>query len=158
MYRSPNPLSEDSRRSIAVALNAVLADGLDLHGQLKVAHWNLRGPLFAELHPLLETFAVSLAAHTDSLAERAVTLGAKAYGTARHVAARSRLPEYPQETTRDLEHVKLVAERIDVFLAGLRSAREVADEREDVDTVDLLTAIVTEFEKHGWFLRATLGE
>jgi len=54
--------------------------------------------------------------------------------------------------------VKLVAERIDVFLAGLRSAREVADEREDVDTVDLLTAIVTEFEKHGWFLRATLGE
>ncbi len=158
MYRSPNPLSEDSRRSIGAALNAVLADGLDLHGHLKVAHWNLKGPLFAELHPLLETFAVSLAAHNDSVAERAVTLGAKAYGTARHVAAASRLPEYPQETTRDLEHVKLVADRVDAFLAGLRAAREIADERDDVDTVDLLTGVVTEFEKHGWFLRATLGE
>jgi starvation-inducible DNA-binding protein len=158
MYRSPNPLPEDSRRSIAAALNAVLADGLDLHGQLKVAHWNLKGPHFAELHPLLETFAVSLAAHTDSVAERAVTLGAKAYGTARHVAAESRLPEYPQETTRDLEHVKLIADRMEVFLAGLRAARDVADERDDVDTVDLLTGVVTEFEKHGWFLRATLGE
>ena len=116
---------------------------LDLHGQLKVAHWNLKGPYFAELHPLLETFAVSLAAHNDSVAERAVTLGAKAYGTARHVAGASRLPEYPQETTRDLEHVKLVADRMDVFLAGLRAARGDADERDDIDTVDLLTGIVT---------------
>lgn len=158
MYRSPNALPEDSRRTISAALNAVLADGLDLHGQLKVAHWNLKGPYFAELHPLLETFAVSLAAHNDSVAERAVTLGAKAYGTARHVAGASRLPEYPQETTRDLEHVKLVADRMDVFLAGLRGARADADERDDIDTVNLLTGIVTEFEKHGWFLRATLGE
>ena len=71
MYRSPNPMPEDSRRAVAAALNAVLADGLDLHGQIKVAHWNLKGPHFAELHPLLETFAVSLAAHNDSVAERA---------------------------------------------------------------------------------------
>ncbi|ABS27090.1 Ferritin Dps family protein [Anaeromyxobacter sp. Fw109-5] len=158
MYRSPNPLPEESRRRIAAALNEVLADGLDLHGQLKVAHWNVKGPHFAALHPLLETFAVSLAAHDDSVAERAVTLGAKAYGTARHVAGASRLPEYPQETTRDLDHVRLLADRIEVYLAGLRSARAVAEEHRDLDTVDLLTGIATEFEKHGWFLRATLGE
>ena len=35
MYRSPNALPEDSRRTISAALNAVLADGLDLHGQLR---------------------------------------------------------------------------------------------------------------------------
>lgn len=87
-----------------------------------------------------------------------MTLGGRAYGTARHVAATSRVPEYPQETTRDLEHVRLLADRIDVYLAGLREGRAVAEESGDTDTVDLLTAIVTEFEKHGWFLRATLGE
>lgn len=158
MYRTPNPLPEESRRRIAASLNDVLADGLDLHAQLKVAHWNLKGPQFPALHPLLETFAVSLAAHDDAVAERAVTLGAKAYGTARHVAAASRLPEYPQETARDLEHARLLADRIDVFLAGVRAARQVAEEHRDLDTVDLLTGVATDFEKHGWFLRATLGE
>jgi starvation-inducible DNA-binding protein len=158
MHRSPSPLSPEARRLVVAALNARLADGLDLHGSIKVAHWNLKGPHFAALHPLLETFAESLATHNDEVAERAVTLGGLAQGTVRHVASASRLPEYPQETTRDLEHVRLLADRIEVYLGGVREARAVAEEHRDTDTVDLLTGIVTEFEKHGWFLRATLGE
>src|SRR5216110_3245537 len=98
MFSSPSPLSEKARTQIAETLNARLADGLDLHSQIKVAHWNVKGPHFAALHPLFETFAVSLATFTDAIAERAVTLGGKAYGTARHVASASRLPDYPQET------------------------------------------------------------
>jgi starvation-inducible DNA-binding protein len=137
-------------------LNARLADGLDLHGQIKVAHWNIKGPQFAALHPLFETFAVSLANHNDTIAERAVTLGAKAYGTARHVAKSSRLPEYPQETTRDLEHVALLAERIEKYLDGARESRSALEKLGDTDSVDLLTGIVSEFEKHAWFLRASL--
>jgi starvation-inducible DNA-binding protein len=156
MFKSPSSLPLESRRALAEALNARLADGLDLHSQLKVAHWNVKGPHFAALHPLFEAMATSLAAHNDAFAERAVTLGARAYGTARHVAGASSLPEYPQETTRDLEHVELLAERVDAYLHGLRGSRALADELRDADTGDLLTGVVFEFEKHGWFLRATL--
>jgi starvation-inducible DNA-binding protein len=156
MYRSPSPLNEAARVALVATLNERLSDGLDLHSQIKVAHWNIKGPNFAALHPLFETFAVSLANHNDAIAERAVTLGGKAYGTARHVARSSRLPEYPGETTKDLEHVALLAERIEAYLAGLRESRGVAEKQGDTDTVDLLTGIVTEFEKHAWFLRASL--
>ena len=156
MYTSPSHLSETARADIADALNARLADGLDLHSQIKVAHWNIKGPQFAALHPLFETFAVSLANHNDSVAERAVTLGAKAFGTVRHVAKVSTLPEYPRDATRDLEHVKLLAERIEKYLDGTRAARGVGEKLGDTDTVDLLTGIITEFEKHAWFLRASL--
>ncbi|MBK8999751.1 MAG: DNA starvation/stationary phase protection protein Dps [Myxococcales bacterium] len=156
MYKSPSPLPENARIEIAATLNERLADGLDLHGQIKVAHWNIKGPGFAALHPLFETFAVSLANHNDSIAERAVTLGAKAYGTARHVAKASNIPDYPQDTSRDLEHVKLLAERIEKYLEGVRASRSVGEKLGDTDTVDLLTGIVTEFEKHAWFLRASL--
>jgi starvation-inducible DNA-binding protein len=156
MFTSPSTLPEKSRAKIAEALLATLTDGLDLHSQIKVAHWNVKGPHFASLHPLFESFAVSLAEHNDSIAERAVTFGALARGTARHVAHNSRLPEYPQDTTHDLEHVSLLTERIDGYLSALRMARSVGEKEGDVDTVDLLTGIITEFEKHGWFLRATL--
>src|SRR5687767_1255397 len=105
MYASPSHLPQEARQKITAALQSVLGDGLDLHSQIKVAHWNIKGMHFASLHPLFETFAVSLAEHNDTVAERAVTLGAQIHGTARHVAKSSRLPEYPQETTRDLDHV-----------------------------------------------------
>jgi len=158
MYKSPSQLPEEKRARIVESLNARLADGLDLHSQIKVAHWNIKGPNFTALHPLFETFAVSLAAHNDAIAERAVTLGGRALGTVRHVAGVSRLAEYPQQTTRDLEHVRLLAERFESYLEGVRESRSVAERAADTDTVDLLTQIVTEFEKHDWFLRATLGE
>src|SRR5688500_15206902 len=156
MYKSPSKLPEESRVKLNELLNARLTDGLDLHSQIKVAHWNIKGPGFAALHPLFETFAIGLAAHNDTIAERAVTLGARAYGTARHVGGRSSIPEYPQETTRDLEHVKLLADRIETYLVGCRESRKVAEVQGDTDTVDLFTTVITEFEKHAWFLRASL--
>lgn len=156
MYRSPSQLPESTRTALSETLNARLADGLDLHSQIKVAHWNIKGPQFASLHPLFETFAVGLAAFTDEIAERAVTLGGRAYGTARHVSSVSRIPEYPQETTRDFDHVRLLADRFEAFLAGARDSRTVAEKHADTDTVDLLTRVISEFEKHTWFLRASL--
>jgi starvation-inducible DNA-binding protein len=157
MYRSPSPLNEAVRRRLAETLNARLADGLDLHSHVKVAHWNVKGPQFPSLHPLFETMATGLAAHNDAIAERAVTLGGQALGTVRHVAGASRLPEYPADTTRDLDHVRLVAERIEVYLEGLRESRAEAEKAGDPDTVDLLTGAILEFEKHDWFLRASLA-
>lgn len=156
MYQSPSKLPEEIRRKVSETLNQRLAEGLDLHAQIKVAHWNVKGPQFPSLHPLFETFAIGLAAHNDALAERAVTLGGRAYGTARHVAKASRLPEYPQDTVRGMDHVRLLAERIEAYLDGVRESRGVAEQLGDTDTVDLLTGIITEFEKHAWFLRASL--
>jgi starvation-inducible DNA-binding protein len=157
MYTSPSPLPEKTRAAIAETLNARLADGLDLHSQIKVAHWNIKGPQFAALHPLFEAFAAGLALHNDTIAERAVTLGAKACGTARHVARTSTLPDYPQETTRDVEHVQLLAERIDTYLVGMRQSRSIAAAQGDKDSEDMLTLAITEFEKNSWFLRASLA-
>ncbi|HYD40406.1 MAG TPA: DNA starvation/stationary phase protection protein Dps [Anaeromyxobacter sp.] len=156
MFSSPNPLAQDARSRIAEALAATLADGLDLHSQIKVAHWNVKGLHFAALHPLYETFATTLAGFNDEVAERAVTLGALVRGTARHVAQASRIPEYPDSAVRDLDTVRHLSERIEAYLAGVRKARDVADAGKDQDTVELLTGVVNEFEKNAWFLRASL--
>jgi starvation-inducible DNA-binding protein len=155
MYKSPSNLTAEARRDISTALNERLAAGLDLQLQTKVAHWNVKGPLFPSLHPLFEQFAVALAAFNDAVAERAVTLGGTAVGTVRQVAAASTLPELPAGVVRGLDLVSLLADRIDGYLEGLRRTRDLADGLGDGDTVDLLTQIVTEFEKNAWFLRAT---
>jgi starvation-inducible DNA-binding protein len=157
MYKTPSHLAEASRTALVRTLNDRLADGLDLHSQIKVAHWNVRGPQFPALHPLFEQFATQLATYNDSIAERAVTLGGLAAGTTRHVAKSSRLAEYPQDTTRDLDHVRLLAERFDTYLEGVRESRALAQKHADEESVGLLTDVITDFEKNAWFLRATLA-
>jgi len=156
MHATSSRLPEKSRAKIAAALNASLLDGVDLATQVKVAHWNTKGPQFAALHPLFDTFAGEVAALNDEIAERAVTLGALADGTARRAAIASRVPEYPGDATDGLAHAALLVERFGVYLDGLRAARETAEKLGDADTVDLLTGPITEFEKHAWFLHATL--
>ena len=155
-YRSPSRLPADARGRITGALAGVLADGLDLHSQVKVAHWNVKGPHFAAFHPLFEGFATQLAGFNDEVAERAVTLGARVGGTVRDVVLTSRLAALPPEAVRDLELAGLLAERFEQYLDGVRAARGVAEKAGDQDTQDLLTGVVEQFEKNGWFLRASL--
>jgi starvation-inducible DNA-binding protein len=156
LFKSSSKLSLDARSKVTEALNASLADGLDLYSQIKVAHWNLKGPYFAALHPQFDSIASAALENNDEIAERAVALGALATGTVRTSASRSRLAQYPEDLTRDLDHVRQVVERIETYLEGLRKARSVGEGIGDTDTVDLLTGMITAFEKHGWFLRATL--
>ena len=150
-------LTEKLRTHFANELSGVLDDAYSLMVQTHIYHWNVRGPQFPALHPLFEQFADQLAVHNDAIAERAVTLGGRAVGSTRAVAKSSRLPDYPADTTRDLDHVKLLAERFDSYLAGVRESRGLGEKLGDTDTVDLLTGVITEFEKNSWFLRATLA-
>ncbi len=155
MFKTTSTLPEASRITLGQTLNARLQDGLDLHSQVKMAHWNVRGPQFLTLHPLFETLATELLLQTDTLAERAVTLGVPADATARTVAAQSRLAEYPRDVVRDVDHLRAIASRVDTWVAGLRQSRGVAEELKDTDTVDLLTGMVSSWEKHAWFLSAS---
>lgn len=158
MHPTSSHLQPASRSRICAALLASLADGADLYTQIKTAHWNVKGPHFAALHPLFDTFAAAAQRFNDEIAERAVALGAMTGATARRVAKASRLAEYPADATDGLEHASHLVERFTTYLEGVRSAREVADDLGDVDTVDLLTEVASEFEKHAWFLHATLED
>jgi starvation-inducible DNA-binding protein len=52
--------------------------------------------------------------------------------------------------------VRLLADRIEAYLKGLRETRDLGEAEDGQDSVDLMTGIITEFEKHAWFLRASL--
>jgi starvation-inducible DNA-binding protein len=156
LHATVSRLPADARSKICEALLAALRDGVDLQTQTKVAHWNTKGPYFGSLHPLFDTFVASFTIANDDIAERAVTLGSLVDATARRAGAASRVEEYPADATDGLEHARLLVARFGVYVDGLRAARDVAEKHDDQDTVDLLTGKIEEFEKHAWFLHATL--
>ncbi len=50
MQHTHNTLSENIRAKSVELLNKHLAAAIDLHGQVKQAHWNVRGPAFIAVH------------------------------------------------------------------------------------------------------------
>src|SRR5262244_2713381 len=95
MFKTKNDIPEATRVKVVELLNARLADAIDLQTQTKQAHWNVKGPNFIALHELFDKINEAVADYVDDLAERAVQLGGAAEGTARMVARRSALAEYP---------------------------------------------------------------
>jgi starvation-inducible DNA-binding protein len=89
----------------------------------------------------------------DLLAERIVQVGGVAQGTARAVALRSRLEEYP-DLVKGQEHVDALSSALATFSHGTRVAINEADELGDPATADILTEITRGIDKWLWFVEA----
>jgi starvation-inducible DNA-binding protein len=155
MYSTRNDLPKATRAKAIDLLDARLADATDLQTQLKQAHWNVKGPTFIALHELFDEINEAVEDYVDDLAERVVQLGGIAHGTARQVAKRSTLPEYPDVST-GRDHTEAVAAALAVFGKLARAGIDQADKLGDRDTADLFTEISRGVDKWLWFVEAHL--
>src|SRR5215470_5729434 len=156
MFKTKNDLSETTRAKLVELLNARLADCTDLQTQTKHAHWNVKGPNFIALHELFDKINEEVEDYVDDIAERAVQLGGVAEGTARMVAKRSSLAEYPANTVDGRSHVEALSSALAAFGKGARKAIVQADELGDQDTADLFTEVSRGIDKWLWFVEAHL--
>src|SRR5436189_3580679 len=122
MFKTKNDLSEANRAKVVELLNARLADCTDLQTQCKQAHWNVKGPNFIALHELFDEINKAVEDYVDDIAERAVQLGGVAEGTARMVARRSSLPEYPANAIDGRSHVEALSSALAAFGKAARQA------------------------------------
>lgn len=147
-------LSLETRRKMAVLLNGLVADALDLYSQAKQAHWNVRGSDFMALHELFDKVAEEADGHADSLAERAAQMGSPVEGSVRRIAKSSGLKEYPLLIAPGQEHVEAMADALGAFGEHLADGIDKADKADDPGTADLLTQINEAVDKLLWFVES----
>jgi starvation-inducible DNA-binding protein len=155
MFKTKNDLSEEVRIKAVKLLNERLADCIDLQTQTKQAHWNVKGPNFIALHELFDQINAAVEDYVDEIAERAVQLGGVAEGTARMVARRSSLAEYPAAVVGH-SHVEALSSALAAFGKSTRKAIDDANEISDLDTADLFTEVSRGIDKWLWFVEAHL--
>src|SRR2546430_17642858 len=156
MYVTKNDLPEQTRAKLVDLLNARLADAIDLQTQMKQAHWNVKGPNFIALHELFDKINEDVEEYVDEIAERAVQLGGVAEGTARIVAKRSALSEYPANVVDGHSHVEALSSALAAFGTAARKGIDQANELGDLDTADLFTEVSRGIDKWLWFVEAQL--
>lgn len=155
LFPTKNDLPAATRTKVAELMNARLADCIDLQTQCKQAHWNVKGPSFIALHKLFDDINVDVEGYVDLLAERVVQLGGIAEGTARMVAGRTTLDEYPMVADGEA-HVDALSSALAAFGGVTRKAIDKVDELGDADTVDILTEVSRGVDKWLWFVEAHL--
>lgn len=153
-HKTANDLSKSVRAEVVDLLAPRLADLIDLHLQLKQAHWTVRGPNFIAYHELFDKLADEVEEFADEVAERIGQLGGQVEGTARATAKASTLKEYPSGIAGGREHIEALTRVISDAGAKMRKAIDSATKAGDADTADLFTGISRGLDKSLWFIES----
>ena len=144
-----SPIPADAQKVTAQALQGALVDLLDLSLTAKQAHWNITGRTFKQVHEHLDEVVDLARTGSDSVAERAVSIGVNPDGRSPTVAKSSRLP---QLDTGYISDDKVVAALTDLLAQIIVRFRERIASTEETDLVsqDLLIGLTAELEKQHW--------
>lgn len=154
MFATHNTLSENIRAQSAELLNLQLAAAIDLHGQVKQAHWNVRGPGFMAVHKLFDDVSVEVESYSDMIAERAGGVGSAAFGTVQVATKRSYLVPYALGVADVEEHIFAVSAALAAFGQSIRDTAAQATGFGDADTADLLTEVSRGVDRQLWFVES----
>jgi starvation-inducible DNA-binding protein len=156
LYHTSNTLSENIRSKAAALLNRHLAAAIDLHAQVKQAHWNVRGPAFIAIHELFDKVADMVEGYSDTIAERATALGGTAEGTIQVAVDHSFLERYTLGVAGEKAHLAAVTAALAAFGDSARKAIDEAAAFGDQDTSDVFTEVSRGIDKQMWLVEAHL--
>jgi starvation-inducible DNA-binding protein len=156
MHKTHNTLPETIRIQSVELLNLHLAAAIDLHAQMKQAHWNVRGPGFIAIHELFDRVSTAVEAYSDLIAERAGGLGGTANGTIQVAVKHSFLLPYPLGIADELQHLFAVSGALAAFGESIRAAIEKSTAIDDPTTADLFTEISRGVDQQLWFVESHL--
>lgn len=137
------------------ALNLVLADSYALMALSHLAHWNVEGPGFFQLHEAFEDHYKDLFEAVDEIAERIRALDAYAPGGLNVLGKLAGVEEFkapmPQKdyvAALVVAHEKLVDDAI--------KTRDIAGSLNDLETQDMMIKRIEFHQKTLWMLKSFL--
>jgi len=137
-------------------LNSLLADEYILYTKTLNYHWNVSGIRFNDLHLFFRVQYEALFQIVDDVAERARTVGAKAFGTTEEFRKHSRLKEFPGKVPEAQSMIENLFEDHQTVIRFLRKSISTCESYADSGTANFMTDLMENHEKMAWMLRAFL--
>ena len=151
-------MTDGDRQAVVQILNTLLSDEYVLYTKTRNYHWNVVGPQFNDLHKFFEGQYEALNEVVDDVAERARSLGGKAFGTLAEFSQNTRLEEQPGKQPPALTMVANLQADHEALVRSLRADLEtVMEKHNDAGTNDFLIGLMEKHEKMAWMLRSFLG-
>lgn len=152
MLNMPTDIGDNAARSIADALNGILADSYALYLKTKNFHWHVSGPHFRDYHLMLDEQATQILATTDLIAERVRKTGNTTLRSIGDIARRQRIRDNDQDFVPAAQMLAELREDNLALVAALRETKEIVDAARDNATSGILDDWTDEAEERAWFL------
>ncbi|MGA5509144.1 Dps family protein [Streptomyces umbrinus] len=156
MYVVKSPLTDADLKTVSEALQGALVDLVDLSLVAKQIHWNVVGPRFRSVHLQLDEVVDTARLHSDTVAERASTLGVSPDGRAATVATSSGIGVTPDGWVRDTDAVGALVDALAAVIERMRDRVGATGEADPVSQ-DIFIGITADLEKHHWMFQAENG-
>jgi starvation-inducible DNA-binding protein len=156
MYVVKSPLSDADLKTVSEALQGALVDLVDLSLVAKQIHWNVVGPRFRSVHLQLDEVVDTARLHSDTVAERASTLGVSPDGRAATVASSSGIGAVPDGWVKDTDAVGALVNALSAVIGRMRERVEATGEADPMSQ-DIFIGITADLEKHHWMFQAENG-
>ncbi|MFD9330955.1 Dps family protein [Streptomyces sp. NPDC060065] len=153
MYVVKSSLSDADLKTVSEALQGALVDLIDLSLVAKQIHWNVVGPRFRSVHLQLDEVVDTARLHSDTVAERASTLGVSPDGRAATVASSSGIGSTPEGWVKDTDAVGALVDALSAVITRMRE-RVAATGDPDPVSQDIFIGITADLEKHHWMFQA----
>ncbi|MBY0305134.1 MAG: DNA starvation/stationary phase protection protein [Sphingomonas sp. 28-62-20] len=150
--KTPTDLKSNAAKTVAEALNGILADSFALYLKTKNFHWHVSGPHFRDYHLMLDDQATQILGTTDAIAERVRKTGnttLRSIGDiARHQSIKDNDADFvaPEAMLAELREDNLQ------LVAALRDAKDIVDAAKDNATSGMLDDWTDQAEERAWFL------
>lgn len=142
--------------AVVEGLQTLLADSYALMAQTHLAHWNVEGPNFFQLHTAFQTQYEELFEAIDEIAERLRALDVLAPGGLQTLAKASRIEEMSTQTTLAKDFVAHLIESHEITVSNAHTLRQASGESDDLETQDLVIGRLQFHQKTLWMLRSFL--
>lgn len=142
--------------AVVSGLKTLLADSYALMAQTHLAHWNVEGPNFFQLHVAFQGQYEELFTAIDEVAERIRALDVLSPGGLKMLASQSSIEEMKVAAVPAKDFVAHLIDCHEVVIANANSTREAAGEANDLETQDLCIKRVQTHQKTLWMLKSFL--
>lgn len=136
-------------------LNQLLIDYQVHYQNLRLFHWNVKGPFFFMLHEKFEELYLEAAERIDEVAERILALDGTPKGSLASITAHATIPS-SEEIVDANDMVRAILDANGILVNDLTAVLSSATEAEDEGTLDIFTGYIREVEKQNWMLRSFL--
>lgn len=144
-----------AQKAIVATLQREQANALVAYLNYKKYHWLTYGPLFRDIHLMLDEQATQTYDTIDEFAERAIMIGGAPIGDpADYLKSATVTPSKGTLSMRGM--IEEARDNIDLIIREMHADAEVSTAAGDIGTADLFTRLVQTHQKNRWFLNELL--
>ena len=150
--KTPTDLKTNAAKTVAQALNGLLADSFALYIKTKNFHWHVSGPHFRDYHLMLDEQAAEIFAVTDDIAERVRKTGNTTLRSIGDIARHQSIRDNDRDFVTAGDMLSELRDDNLKLVEALRDAKDIADTARDNATSAMIDDWTDQAERRAWFL------